>query len=109
MTNTAKHTPTPWEIVEHTAINDVKEYRVFSGYDEIAVCRNTVGGIVAVTQLPVEANAAFICRAVNCHDELLDVLVRVMNEIEHGGASGTALRAMTEDAHAAIAKARGKR
>lgn len=104
MTNT--HTPAPWVVSE----SEKKCLAIFPGNEHgrpRALC--SIAWVQSWNDTADDAaNAAFICRAVNCHDELLDVLVRVMKEIEHGGASGTALRAMTEDAHAAIAKARGQ-
>lgn len=75
----AKHTPGPWEAVQHTAINNVKGYRIFSGGNEVAVCRNTSGGLGAVAQLPAEANARLIAAA----PELLAVLCLALRYMEH--------------------------
>jgi hypothetical protein len=92
-TTSASHTPGPWET---SALSDGTQW---------TVCGPDGGDMIAdLTGNPNEENDA---RLISAAPELLAVLVRVTNELEHGGASMTAIRSMVQDARAAIAKADG--
>jgi hypothetical protein len=102
------HTPTPW-----TA----------KGYD---VRAGQAGRMIAYTgphhtpddqypkgcKLEDEANAAFIVKAVNCHDELVEALENCLSAFETHYVAGEKLSdiysARIERARAAIAKAKGE-
>lgn len=69
----AQHTPTPWHV------GDGKAARIIYGQDGYAIADATVyhgrhGGAE-------EANAAFIVRAVNAHDDLVAALRKARNAI----------------------------
>lgn len=64
----AAHTPTPYKIEKY---DENKWY--------VAAVEPRVGETSIVARCTTEANAAFICRAVNCHSELVEVLEEVLN------------------------------
>ena len=73
MTNT-QHTPTPWYISETRLKTTIEIYIDGWGYT-LADCdasHSSLADKVGIEE--VEANAAFIVKAVNCHDELLKAL-----------------------------------
>lgn len=77
MSNT-KHTPTPW----HMSVEEK------SRRDDVYIVGNPTGALGGARQLAymvdtwtgasTEANAAFIVRAVNSHDQLVDVVKEMM-------------------------------
>lgn len=86
---TAQHTPTPWEIIERN------EYLII--IDGVQSKRNQKIRL-AVCDLPAchiaaEANAAFIVKAVNCHDELV-LALDIAQEFLTGRAKEIALEAL---------------
>ena len=60
MTNTAKHTPTPW-FTEHSGVQKI--YAQGAGDIEHVFANCLMGDC--------KANAAFIVKAVNCHEQLV--------------------------------------
>lgn len=88
------HTPTPWRL-------DNPESTLVIGSNEriIADCDHP--------QLPdteIEANAAFIVRAVNCHDDLVSALKNVMAMVIGEAPSLARENCTWERAEAALAK-----
>ena len=70
----SERSPTPWTYEEAFELNDYSgngalPINIRSGDDWIVAA--VVGD---VPELPAEANAALICRAVNCHDEMVEAL-----------------------------------
>jgi hypothetical protein len=65
----AKHTPTPWRVVNSTLIKD--ELMPFDRDEGETALIATAGGH---TTARAEANAAFIVRACNAHDKLIEAL-----------------------------------
>lgn len=101
-----KHTPVPWAYkVAAKAIGDEKlDTGIIAEIDGanriVAECFGRVG---QSTYLNSVDNAAFIVRAVNCHDELIEVLTR----FSHDGALQTIedRERFRKEARAAIRKA----
>ena len=96
----SEHTPTPWEIHEATSTR--------RGYDV-----QTAGGEkLIVYDMKSGANAAFIVRAVNAHDELVGTLemVSIMTHeaTHHSAPWGFCIIPVCNRAHAALRKARGE-
>jgi len=95
----SKHTETPWKYSD--------------AYYETQVDIRDEGGrriAVVVTDYPMmtcrmEANAHFIVRACNCHDELLEALEDLVSDWE---ITGELELSVLSNARAAIAKARGE-
>lgn len=100
----AKHTPTPWEISrskykgqEHLGLRNV---------DSLTEAVWRVDSGAGLNPARDEANAAFIVRAVNAHDELVEALSDIVHSV--GGDTGFARQQRMKKARAAIAKAEGK-
>lgn len=93
-----KHTPTPW--------------RTVAGYGGINVIGANEYGVALVHQLvglnapQTEANAEFIVRAVNCHDELLAACKAALGSFEKYETQFTS-HPLFGELRAAIAKAEG--
>jgi hypothetical protein len=68
-----QHTPTPWEVDREAG--DDSHVMIDSQSD------------VYIGEIFIEANAAFIVRAVNAHEELLHVIKGMVHHLE-GGAPG---------------------
>jgi hypothetical protein len=89
------HTPTPWKVEDKTTLAD------------------SAGHVIAITasreqsDLANEANAAFIVRAVNVHEELMRVCVYALNELEHPHANPENKTLTIQDLKQALAKAEG--
>jgi len=101
----SKHTPTPWEARKYTAEGDYAIARV--GYMPIAA----MGPEEDRDAEQVEADAEFIVRAVNSHDDLLEACKEVLRirdcklSAANGGWSDAA--DIWAKVDAAIAKAQG--
>lgn len=100
----AKHSPLPWQlsVLDDTRILDANRTDIVA----------TLGDYDADTDWPrMEANAAFIVRAVNAHDELVDMLGALCN-IALGYIDGEmgfgALENSVHEARAVLAKAEGR-
>lgn len=86
----AKPTPTPWSDfrTEGEEMNSYSQSSGVIGQGEhrmkiICGCFNDIGGKEVAA-----ANAAFIVKAVNCHEELLDCLKEVSAEIQSWRETG---------------------
>lgn len=62
--NKPQHTPTPWTVFGFSSVETVKKYRG----DRLEICEAFTSQIDSAE---AKANAAFIVRAVNSHEELL--------------------------------------
>lgn len=77
---TKNHTPTPWKIVE----GDGMDYNVLQIITDVREHKNQVGianvdiGFEGPLGAEQPANAAFIVRAVNAHDALVEALESLM-------------------------------
>jgi hypothetical protein len=69
-----KHTPTPWSVQRYG------NYNGFSIWAPGAGCVAERWSPSEDKETPFEANAKFICRAVNSHDALLAALIHLRNE-----------------------------
>lgn len=109
MTQTAQHTPTPWQVDPNPALNGryvvIRPVDSDGSYKEhiatlIANDPNDGSGMRSVEENA--ANAAYMVKAVNCHNNLLEVLENIANEKYM--ATGEQMAAVK----AAIAAAKGK-
>lgn len=66
------HTPTPWEVGED--VGQAERCIVTAECRDICTCETGFGD--------AEANAAFIVRVVNCHDDLLAALRALLARME---------------------------
>lgn len=93
----AKHTPTPWRVEENTDLiwgccnaDDTSSYGM--GYPIISGFASFGGWADGRPDYnEKEANAAFIVRAVNAHDDLVDALrlaERELAAVENGSTGG---------------------
>ncbi len=82
-----KHTATPWKI-RKDSFSDRLEIESSDGLAAIAKLIGygdaTTTPRVAKTHEEYAANAAFIVRAVNAHDALVNALRRIDNEVDEG-------------------------
>lgn len=106
MTN---HTPTPWNVRYYDEFQNAPLDVLSSEGNCIAnVGRRSVNkttGKVYEPSAEAFANAAFIVKAVNCHQELVDAAKAVLDNLREGDfISTTRLDAL----QAAIAKAKGE-
>jgi hypothetical protein len=74
MANEPKHTKTPWH-VENLFVRCEMKFDIGTGWPIIADCNQTD----VLTASEKEANAEFICRAVNAHAYLLESLKKLKN------------------------------
>lgn len=100
----SKHTPTPWELTPHGRgwlIDTRGAYR----YGPIAIIGDDSEGIDSEMR---NYNAAFIVRAVNAHEDLVEALNYMLNAINILGGDCPQLFVIPEQvARAALATARG--
>jgi len=90
-----KHTATPWKIGKsYTTEIAIRECDT---NDCVAVCCDLL-------EDEMKANAEFITRACNAHDELVEALKDVVHTLQIDGYSGYQIRRASK----AIAKAEGK-
>lgn len=90
----AAHTPTPWNL------NPKAVLVIESEGVTVASCGNA-----NVIRDQWEANAAFIVRAVNAHEELLSLLKEARNRMI---GSAPAIRSLSERTDKAITRAEGR-
>lgn len=90
------HTPTPWKVVASNA-------REIEAQDGTYICETTYFPGDGKRDDDPYSNAAFIVRAVNCHEELLDAL----KTIAYAQGDGHPL-ALIKVAREALAKAEAK-
>lgn len=93
-----EHTPLPWTISKHSEYPD-RTYEL-------------VNPDTSIADIDCGDNAEFICRAVNCHDDLLAALEEITRDLKGPSdfckdrSSRPAIQLALETARAAIAKAR---
>lgn len=114
---TAGHTPVPWRGCKDCecpcgAIWDGSgEIHLATVFDETALGMDCFGSDIGVSRAERIANARFICRAVNAHDELVDALQAIceMQERHYGDGMRThmALIDLSDNARTALSKALG--
>lgn len=105
---TITHTPTPWKLENgHSIIAD----HPFKGAP-VATTYKLADNGRAQQQIPQEANASFIVRACNAHDELLAAATSALNLMRmtysHATDIPKAADTVLPALEAAIAKAEGK-
>ena len=97
-----QHTPGPWTIWPDA---DSDQLAVGPERGGVAICdvviTNGIGVNTESTRATGYANADFICRACNCHDDLLAAL----KELHNAYGAHTGIWEAMEQARAAIAKA----
>lgn len=106
------HTPTPWKFTHHTNIGGDQMARID---DEKGIFLAGVSDMNLIDHSLRDANAAFIVRAVNAHEELLEAAKLASKIAENwihdqlDGTSGlkSALEGL-ESVRKAISKAEGK-
>jgi hypothetical protein len=103
MSNT-KHTPTPWRLIEGNLIK--QDYRPIGLDDSSGVLIGSVCGHPSSGFYPTEeegaANAAFIVRACNSHEQLVNGLKNALEDGDNGDWQ-SARRAIVEALTAAEA------
>jgi hypothetical protein len=78
MSETQKHTPTPWRASKARKSSNFGAYVAFvQTVDPASVLAKVSGGPTDDREV-AEANAAFIVRAVNAHDDLVKALRRAL-------------------------------
>lgn len=115
MQNTSKHTPGPWHAyaLRHADKSPVYGYQIRDAAHNILATLAEYGMHAGAPLSPVtrEANAAFIVRACNAHDDLVAALEML---VKWGAASGLGNSprskqwTMFESARATLAKAKGE-
>lgn len=95
----AKHTPTPW--INHQITNNGRSQNVICyGDNPIAKC---MGGFVD----SAEANAAFIVKAVNSHEALVEAILKLRDAFYVNGTS-KALKKAFEETHSLVKELRAE-
>lgn len=110
MKSKAQHTPTPWNLNDHQGypVNS-KEYIRDSNGLCIATVHEMADGIRnAELRAESAGNAAFIVRAVNSHEDMLEVLKIVALFDPSNPNILIQMCAVRDEAKRAIAKAEGK-
>lgn len=104
------HTPTPYR---YEAMDNQYGYRIYAGEKQklriVATCTAPHGGAGIETMTPkAKANAAFIVRAVNSHDELVSILQKLTdNAKKYTGVRIDSIDQLFKEAEAILAKAKG--
>lgn len=105
-TNEVSHTPTPWQLgVENEYVEGIN---IWHGPVEfIANVRGTKG--MGNPQEVAKANAAFIVKAVNAHEDLVGLVKELKEVVADAYAPlGETLKALVYSADKALARAEGK-
>lgn len=71
----SKHTPTPWKMVDKGLVKGKLEFDLYYNAPNGSCCLGAI-------RVPEEANAAFIVRACNSHDELLEAFKKIADSCE---------------------------
>lgn len=97
----SKHTPTPWESQNNVIFGDVDnpEHDGDSPY---------IGKLEGQLEDDNKANAAHIVKCVNVHDELLEALKGLLDELSSEEMDRLENSAILRAVYAAIAKAEGR-
>lgn len=93
----AQHTATPWKSRVTYSNGEPDGACVYSGARHVADCMD------GLNQDECEANAAFIVRACNAHEELVTFAHNVLASLEENGAEAN-LGNIVEDARALLAR-----
>ena len=106
-------TPLPWEIVRYGGFEDRKEFHGAIQSLQGDKVHQVYRGPFSFKAIPNEADAEFMVKAVNCHDELLEALESFMRapSIGSDGPGSLTIRVMDFNMKAAgdaIAKAEGR-
>ena len=72
-----KHTPTPWSV-------DATRLGIMAGYQSIAQAFRDKNKTIADREAEAQANAAFIVRACNAHEQLASALLDCLSYVEEG-------------------------
>lgn len=97
-TKPVTHTPTPWKL--YKGANSTLAPSIGTDFDEIAPMFGS--------SREDYANAAFIVRAVNAHEELVKISRDLMFSVQRLANGETLYSQLLKDAAKAIAKAEGK-
>jgi hypothetical protein len=102
--NESTHTPTPWKVAyvwqSETVGAKIWKCKIETG-QELYCPANSIGA----TKEIAEANAAYIVRAVNSHEQMLAMLKHLVS-LDYDDTDN--LESLKESAHELIAKAEGK-
>lgn len=111
----AKHTPTPWRLsryIGHEPKEDWPGRIIGNNGQDVFAGPFSFRALTGKTAKEAEANAEFIVRAVNCHEELLaacraavSAFAQADEESRPRAENWAALRAASDTARAAIARA----
>ena len=93
----SQHTQGPWEVVEESRGG---KFMIFGPGS-----RDIVASVSDVMGPACQANAEFIVRACNSHDDLLSVLDEILREVDEAYADGVPLPPWDSRARSAYAKA----
>lgn len=98
---TTNHTPTPWEIREHNYGNVRGAHGLFMVGNNAPIADGIYGRNIS----EADANADFIVKACNAHDDLVAVLEKITDEMTR---LNTVMKETWEEAQSLLAKARGE-
>ena len=101
MSRPTEHSSLPWHATESFLAPQVM---IRSGNLNVAAVNSTSKG----ESMPRDANAALICRAVNCHADLLAACGRALNLVLMLGDPLGEHQQAVQDIRAAIARAEGE-
>lgn len=103
--NTKQHTKTPWKLASRALITAKTAWQM-----PIAICYDAQSHVQGPDAKEADANAAFIVRACNAHDDLVAVVQERIRCIEleahNSGDDPTAIDSQYDDLRAALAKAK---
>ena len=94
----AEHTPTPWL----AAIEDLSQGTVKAAIDGHMIHIATISG--SMTNPEIAADAAFIVKAVNAHDDLVIALTEISCTFDGSWRVGSLERSVGDKARAALSK-----
>ncbi len=103
-----QHTPTPWIVDERVGVTILAQKHInaigLSWKPEVASCHLGIG----LEWNEQEANAEFICRAVNAHDDLVAALEDLIAARSDLSYSADKIASAYDFAAKALAKAKGE-
>ena len=94
----SKHTPTPWSV-------DDTRLGIMAGYQSIAQTFRDRSKTIADREAEAQANAAFIVRACNAHEQLVEALKQTADTLWNLADKfplGSAVRNTLEDEYKAV-------
>lgn len=107
MKTTTQHTPTPWKWTGESKLGAF----LLVGSDNMKIARNAVVGGSAIDIRTDISNMEFIVKAVNSHEDMLDVIKRAKRVVAESCGYNDGVRFHTDllrDIESAIAQAEGK-